>query len=164
MASVVSLCALCAGLGKTCCQGRDIFVTDGDVNRISALTNQNDFCEFRTPCDPDYADQDDDPVWQRCVFLPDRSRNVLKRREDGDCVFLGDGGCRLPLEFRPLVCRLHPHTYSADGLAPGFAPDCPVHLLPPGRPLGEAVAGCDPVQAENWRRLLYTELIGQGRR
>lgn len=159
MATAMSLCELCSREGRTCCQGRDIFVTAGDVDRICALTSQSAVYEFRTACDPDYEVQDDDPIWQLSVFRPDRTRRVLKQRPNGDCLFLGPSGCHLPLESRPLVCRLHPHSYSASGLDPEFVPDCPVHLLPPGRRLEDAVAGCDSAEAENWRRLLYAEIL-----
>ena len=161
MATVMNLCEQCSRAGKTCCQGRDIYVTAGDVKRITALTNQSEVYEYRTCCDPDYEDQDDDPIWHLSVFRPDRTRRVLKQQANGDCLFLGPSGCRLPLEFRPLVCRLHPYNYSANGLFPEFVPDCPVHLLPPGRGLEDAVAGCNPVQAESWRRLLYIEILRQ---
>jgi Fe-S-cluster containining protein len=139
-------------------------VTAGDVQRIAAFINRRGFYEFRMSCDPEYDDQDDDPIWQRCVFRSDHTRRVLKRRTDGNCLFLAPSGCRLPLGFRPLVCRLHPYTYSARGLDPKLSADCPVHLLPPGCHLEDAIAGCDPVQADQWRRLLYAEILVQNRR
>jgi Fe-S-cluster containining protein len=158
MAAPTSLCARCARQGKTCCQGRDIFVTAGDVDRIAAFSHRRGFYEYRAACDSAYEDQEDDPIWQRHVFRPDRSRRVLKRRSNGDCCFLGPDGCRLPLEHRPLVCRLHPHTYTAEALGSEFAADCPIHLLPPGGRLEDAVAGGKAVEAEHWRRQLYAEI------
>ena len=88
MDTPVSLCERCAGTGKTCCQGRDIYVTPGDVCRISIHVGRHDFYEFRRSQDPAYEDQSDDPLWLRFVFRPDKTRRVLKRDGTGNCVFL----------------------------------------------------------------------------
>ncbi|MBC7077089.1 MAG: YkgJ family cysteine cluster protein [Synergistales bacterium] len=157
MQETESLCARCARLGKTCCQTCEIYVTPGDVARIEAFTGQTGFYEFRVPDDPVYLDQDDDPEWAACVFRPDGSRRVLKRKADGDCVFLGPRGCQLPLEVRPLVCRLYPINYTARGLEPELAKGCPVQLLPPGMGLLEAL-DMSRSQAEIWHRQLYAEI------
>ena len=53
--------------------------------------------------------------------------------------FSGAVGCRLPLEMRPLVCRLYPYDYTADGIQPELSPGCPVELLTPGQGLIEAL-------------------------
>jgi Fe-S-cluster containining protein len=157
MQEAESLCARCARLGKTCCQTCEIYVTPGDVARIEAFTGQTGFYEFRVPDNPVYLDQDDDPEWVACVFRPDSSRRVLKRKADGDCVFLGPKGCQLPLEVRPLVCRLYPINYTARGLEPELAKGCPVQLLPPGVGLLEAL-NMNRAQAEVWHRQLYAEI------
>lgn len=152
------LCALCAQQGKTCCVGTDIFVTLGDVRRITAFTSNHDFYEFRSCSTPAYRDQSDDPVWDTLVFRPDGTRRVIKRSSSGACLFLDPQGCRLPLSVRPLVCRLHPHIYNARGLYPELAPGCPIHLLPAGYPLEKAIAGFRNEEAVTWHHLLYQEI------
>jgi Fe-S-cluster containining protein len=161
MDTPVSLCELCARNGKTCCQGRDIYVTPGDVRRISLQVDAHDFYEFRRSLDPAYEDQSDDPLWFHFVFRTDKTRRVLKRDVAGNCVFLTARGCSLALPTRPLVCRLHPHNYTARGVDPGPSEECPVHLLAAGQRIEEAIAGFDPGAASHWHRLLYDEILGE---
>ncbi|MBN1847660.1 MAG: YkgJ family cysteine cluster protein [Deltaproteobacteria bacterium] len=156
------LCAICAQQGKTCCVGTDIFVTPGDVRRIAAFTSNHDFYEFRSSSIPSYRDQSDDPVWDTLVFRSDGTRRVIKHSSSGACLFLDPQGCRLPISVRPLVCRLHPHIYNAQGLYPGLAPDCPINLLPIGNNLEMAIAGFSNEEAMNWHHLLYEEIKEKG--
>ena len=121
-----TLCARCAAQGKTCCQGREIYLTPGDVRRIAAFTGENQFVEWHQTADPSYLDQDDDPIWRQHVFRSDGSRRILRRTPNGDCLFLGPQGCRLPLAVRPLLCRLHPLTYTADNIDAEADPACPL--------------------------------------
>ncbi len=151
------LCARCARHQVTCCQRRDIYVTPGDVQRIGQHTGFADFTELRAPDDPHYLDQDDDPVWSEHVFQPDGRRRVLKRQPNDDCVFLTDQGCRLPLETRPLVCRLYPFDYDADGLHEAPAPGCPLELLRPGQELLPTL-NMEETAALRWHRQLYAEI------
>jgi|GEM_PF-295943 len=151
------LCSRCAQRRRTCCQICEIYVTPGDVQRIRAFTGRDDFYEFRRPADPGYLDQDDDPEWARCVFRPDGTRRVLRRTDSGDCSFLGPGGCQLPWEVRPLVCRLYPVEYTADGLKKELADGCPSELLPPGQDLLQAL-DMTWEKAANWHRQLYAEI------
>ncbi|MCA9186664.1 MAG: YkgJ family cysteine cluster protein [Pirellulaceae bacterium] len=152
------LCVRCARHTQTCCQRSEIFTTLGDVQRISRFVNREDFVEFRHPDNPEYADQDDDPVWRDHVFRPDGTRRVLRRRSNGDCTFLGPTGCALPLETRPLVCRLYPYDYTSDGIADELAHGCPLILLREGERLIEAL-GMNLSDAQRWRRQLYDELL-----
>ncbi|MEW6238537.1 MAG: hypothetical protein AB1656_24385 [Candidatus Omnitrophota bacterium] len=152
----MSLCAQCARVQRTCCQYTDVLVTDGDILRIREYTDQPDFYENRIPVDPSYLDQNDDPNWNAYTVLPDKSRRVLKQQENRDCIFLTEQGCVLPLEARPLVCRLYPIYFTESGLD-GLAEGCPPQLQTPGKPLLDAV-GVDIVSAERWRHLLYHEL------
>lgn len=151
------LCARCARLGKTCCQTSEVYVTPGDVARIEAFTGRGDFYEFRAPANPEYLQQEDGPMWAACVFRPDGTRRILRRKPEGDCVFLGAKGCMLPLEVRPLLCRLYPFHYTARGLEPDLARGCPTHLLPPGVGLLEALQ-MTREQGEAWHRQLYAEI------
>jgi Fe-S-cluster containining protein len=151
------LCVRCARHMKTCCQTCDIFTTRGDVARIEAHTGQTGFTEFRPPKSPDYADQDDDPLWRDNVFQADGTRRVLKKQASGDCTFLGSAGCTLPLEVRPLVCRIYPYDYTAEGIQDDLAPGCPLELLAPGQGLIEALE-MSRADAERWHEQLYAEL------
>jgi len=152
------LCARCAQLGKTCCQLTEIHVTAGDVKRIAAQSSRIDFYEYRRPVNQEYAADDNDPVWQFLVFRPDGSRRVLKQQQSGDCFFLGPHGCQLPMEARPLICRLHPYLYNANGILDGVLDQrCPSHLLESGDSL-PAVLGMSLEQARTWHNTLYAEI------
>jgi Fe-S-cluster containining protein len=153
------LCERCAKLGKTCCQQAEIYVTLMDVQRIFEKTGQNNFYEFAKCFNPEYADQDDDPVWSAHVFRPDGTRRILRKDSFGNCIFLGQKGCILPLESRPLVCRLYPYTYSASGIYKELETGCPVHLLEPGQKLEQFIDGCCVENACHWHQMLYTEIL-----
>jgi Fe-S-cluster containining protein len=159
MSSDEFLCARCARHMKTCCQTAEVYVTRGDVGRIEQFTGERDFHEFRPVENSVYLpdDQDDDPVWNENVFQPDGTRRVLKRQEGGDCAFLGSAGCTLPLEVRPLICRIYPFDYNADGLLGDLAKGCPIELLRPGQDLVEALE-MQRADAERWHEQLYAEL------
>lgn len=151
------LCVRCARLGKTCCQRSEVYVTPGDVDRITEQIGHTDFYEYRRPDNPAYADQDGDPAWQHYVFQPDGTRRVLRRRPEGDCVMLGPAGCKLSWEVRPLVCRLYPFDYDENGIKPQLLHGCPVHLLRPGQSL-IAVLDMNVEAARQWHRQLYEEI------
>jgi Fe-S-cluster containining protein len=159
--AVINLCACCAQKGKTCCQGREIYVSPGDVQRITLYTGQSDFYEWTGVQDPSYLDQVDDPVWQHHVFRADGKRRTLKHCGAEDCIFLAPAGCRLPEAVRPLVCRLHPFDYTAAGIAPDPAPGCPRELVAPGATLIEALH-MSPSQAGQWHHMLYMEIMKEG--
>jgi Fe-S-cluster containining protein len=156
-ASEEFLCVRCARHQKTCCQRSEIYVTLGDVGRIADFTGRTDFSEFRAAHNPEYADQDDDPVWRDHVFRADGTRRVLKRQPNGDCTFLGAQGCTMPLETRPLICRLYPFDYTADGISDELSEGCPLELLPPGQGLLQAL-DMHREDAERWQKQLYEEL------
>jgi Fe-S-cluster containining protein len=158
MSDAEFLCVRCARHMKTCCQTSEVYTTLGDVDRITGHTGRSDFYEFRVPENPFYEDQDDDPVWRDHVFRSDGSRRVLQRKASGDCTFLGPQGCLLPLDVRPLVCRLYPFDYVAEGIVEALSPGCPLELLAPGQGLLEAL-GMNRPDAVGWHRQLYTELL-----
>ncbi|MEZ6126450.1 MAG: YkgJ family cysteine cluster protein [Planctomycetaceae bacterium] len=153
------LCARCARHQKTCCQQTDIFVTLGDIDRIAQHTGQSasQFSEFRAADDPVYLDQDDDPTWKAHVFRSDGTRRVLRQQANRDCTFLGAEGCTLPLETRPLICRLYPFDYTDAGVKPLPAGGCPVELL---RPQQQLLPTLDMKfeDAYRWHEQLYREL------
>ncbi len=151
------LCAQCARHQRTCCQDTDVFVTWGDIERIEGHTGRDDVYEYRAPVNPDYLDQDDDPTWVRYVIRPDGTRRVLLQRSGGDCLFLGMQGCELPLEVRPLVCRLYPYDFDEAGIADTPAQGCPVHVLGAWRQLLEEM-DMNLEEARQWHRQLYEEM------
>ena len=157
MAESEFLCARCARHMPTCCQTSEIYVTPGDVERIAAHTGERDFIEFRLPEDPIYLEQSDDPTWEHYVFQPDGTRRVLQRRENGDCVFLGERGCVLPLETRPLICRIYPYDYNAEGIKDNLARGCPLELIGPGQTLLTEL-DMNRADAERWHQQLYREI------
>ena len=164
-------CARCARLQRTCCQRAEVLVTLGDLDRIEAHRIEaqrasaaepvpaGPFHERRRPTDPDYLDDDpDDPLWRRATVAADGTRRVLRRRANGDCIFLGQAGCVLPGDVRPLVCRLYPFAFTEAGLVGEAADYCPTADL--GVPAGSMAQrlGMRPGAAEAWRRALYVEL------
>lgn len=154
-------CARCASFQRTCCQRAEILVTEDDVRRVTAQTGAapDAFVERRRPVDPEYVAPDgDDPNWLRLTVREDGTRRMLRRQANGDCVFLGAAGCRLPLDARPLVCRLYPFAFTESGLDGVDADYCPTTVLAPhGEPM-TAVLGMSTVDAERWRSQLYQEL------
>lgn len=157
-----SFCAKCSKRGRTCCQDTDIYVTTGDIMRIKAFTGWEHVFEYRSPADPSYLDQSDDPVWAAHVFQNRVSRRVLCRDSFFNCLFLKDSGCMLPLDVRPLVCRLHPYQYTAEGIKQTLAPGCPHGLVTPGQTL-EKELNLSRTTAGEWHRRLYAEIIKEGR-
>jgi Fe-S-cluster containining protein len=152
------LCARCARHMKTCCQTPEVYVTPGDVDRIADHIGRRDFFHFRVPTDAAYLEEGDDPVWQKYVFHEDKTRRVLKRMPDGDCSLLGPQGCTLPLEVRPLVCRLYPYDYDERGIRDEPTPGCPIELLRPGMGLMEEL-DLKLEDARRWHKQLYAEIL-----
>lgn len=157
-------CARCAQLQRTCCQRAEILLTGGDAARIREHTARDDFLEWRVPDDPSYLEPDPaDPEWLELAVAEGGRRRVLTREPNGDCVFLGERGCVLPLETRPLVCRLYPFAYTADGLVDEAAGYCPAGLLRwPGDSMLDVLA-MSRQDGERWRSQLYSELRSDAR-
>lgn len=150
-----SLCARCAELGRTCCQGTQIFLTLGDLERIAPAMPGECFWERAVPVEDNYRpDFEYDAVWSR-IFGPDGGRRVLRHRSGGDCHFLTAAGCRLPARIRPLVCRLYPFDYNHTAIKGVYG-----HLCPEAGngPLLLAMLGMNRDEAEEWRRQLYQEI------
>lgn len=152
------LCRQCAQVGKTCCQFSEVYVTLGDIERIRACAGQDSFCDFKPPQNPIYTDQDDDPVWRDMVMGQGNIRRVLKKKENGDCHFLSPVGCLLPLDARPLVCRLYPYSYSDRGIAGVDPYRCPAVLLGPSQDIICALGMDDFNEVLRWHAMLYAEI------
>jgi Fe-S-cluster containining protein len=102
--------------------------------------------------------QEDDPIWPALVYKDEvGTRRLLKQRSNGDCHFLGEQGCVLPAEVRPLICRLYPFDFNEQGIVPALAKGCPLELLPLGQSLLHALE-MNYNEAEALRRQLYAEL------
>lgn len=149
-------CAKHALMERTCCQTAEVLLTEGDKARIATHTGRTDFWERKAPADPSYADQDDDPNFLAWGFHPDGTRPILRKKENGDCGFLGTAGCTLPMDVRPLICRLYPYDYTERGIH-GVAGGCPAEVVPPGSTILEVV-GMRRDDADRWHRMLYREL------
>ncbi len=150
------LCRRCARTGPTCCQRTQVYVTRGDIARIAAATGRSDFHETVPPVDPSASGTLHlDAAW--AGTFTGAGRTVLAHAVNGDCVFLADDGCRLPLIIRPLVCRLYPFDYNEDCIKGVFAPLCPApERDAPAFLLAELAMNRNA--AEEWRRQLYDEL------
>ncbi len=153
------LCLECARLGQTCCQGHDIYITRGDCLRIFNFLQHKQFYEYRACSNPAYAEQNDDLIWQKYVFRADGSRRVLRRKENGDCLLLSSSGCALPLNLRPLVCRLFPHNYSAGGISAEWDSDCPAATMTAAAVMESEIAGISQCDAVMWHQMLYNEVL-----
>ncbi len=154
----MSLCALCARTHGSCCVGRDVFLTSGDIERIRAATGRQDFVEYRRPTNLSYLDQEDDPNWNLYTVLPDGRRRVIRRGGSADCLFLGRQGCALAPAVRPLVCRLFPVAFTELGIT-GIEEECASRFLRRGKTHSFLLSiGMDLEAAERWRGQLYREL------
>ena len=151
---IENVCWMCASSGGSCCVNMQIYLTGGDIERITAFTGNRDYIRYEKPwswCDSDA----EDPIWQQHVLGCAR-RRVVRRGRDGTCYFLGERGCVLDLETRPLVCRLYPYEYSLDGIL-GLHPGCPAsRSVQPERDLEEMGMRSDRI--ESWHSTLYREL------
>lgn len=160
-------CARCATMQRTCCQRTEILITTGDIARIAAHTGRTDFWSLRRPEDEEYLEHDpDDPNWQRYTVDEQGRRRMLLRKDSGDCTYLGKAGCVLPVEVRPLICRLYPFAFNEQGMTGMDDHYCPTKVLLADKPKATmlTVLGMDPLDGERWRRTLYQELREQHER
>lgn len=151
------LCVRCARHMETCCKTSEVYITPGDLERISRHSGDKDFHEFKAPTDPVYLDKGDDPAWLHFVFRDGGTRRVLKRRKDGACTFPGAAGCDLPLDIRPLICRIYPFDFNEEGLYEELARGCPTELLREGRGLLEEL-NMEIDSPRLWHKQLYEEI------
>lgn len=155
-----SFCAECARRGPTCCATRRIVLTPGDVTRIERWCAQCCSAQWsQTPWvqtveSAVFEPAETDPLWD--AWLRRGLVDVLRQGPQG-CVFLGADGCVLPLDVRPLICRLYPFEYTESAIK-GVWP----HLCP--RPEADntalllALLGMSAAVADSWRQQLYAEI------
>ena len=158
-----SLCAQCAGSGRTCCQRTRIFLTAADAARIASATGKppESFCDHEIPDEtPDACLALLDPVWSGILISGDR-RRIVAHRPNGDCCFLDADGCVLDSETRPLLCRLYPFDYNNKTIKGVYAHLCP-EAISRNIPLLLALLGMNRDQAEAWRAALYREIASEG--
>ncbi|ADE37371.1 YkgJ family cysteine cluster protein [Methanohalophilus mahii] len=97
----------CSGCGRCCTFStgdNSVLLTYFDIGNLKKSGN---------------IDTIEPTVAEENMFLADTEGNVhtfgwrLKRKTNGECVFLGDAGCTI-YPFRPLLCRTYPF-YIAEG-------------------------------------------------
>lgn len=150
-----NICFHCCQKGTSCCEGTQICLTTGDVLRIAQFLDTSNFFTIEIP-DLAYTDPGDDPGWITLTVRPDGCRRVLKRTAEKNCTMLAEKGCLLPMTIRPLICRLHPYTYTESDIS-GVDPSCPISREG-NRPVLLEQLGMAIGQARKWHRQLYCEL------
>ena len=150
-----TLCFKCSLNGTSCCKGTQIYLTNGDVLRISRFLGSRHFFAIEM-ADTAYLDPGDDPTWLALTIRPDGQRRVLKRTGDKSCTMLGEKGCRLPMPVRPLVCRLYPYEFTEKGIS-GVDSSCPISRERDWPALIEQL-GMAMGATSKWHNMLYCEL------
>lgn len=121
IANATPVCARCHGLGRGCCLAPDgpdhmFGLTRGEIAAISAASGlmPADFC-LADRVAPDFLEllAAINPVFAQT--MPGGRRLRLRLSDAGACCFLGAAGCRLPVDARPLYCRLYPFAINPHG-------------------------------------------------
>lgn len=114
-----------------CCREPIVLITDQDIRRIQAHTDQpaSDIAAFYKPSE--IAWEKHQPGW---IFLKSGRRIMgLKRTEEG-CQYLGDDDMCTIYEHRPVTCRRYPFDLELDEtgnielLSISQSVDCPYEL------------------------------------
>jgi uncharacterized protein len=158
-------CNECSKLQLTCCESTDIYVTNGDIKRISDYFGKNDFYHL-SPVSEEMKHYYGDPcnveegleIYYKYLFDEEGRRNILKRTEDNKCCFLTPNGCSLLPNAKPIVCRLYPYDWNDRKEIWIDAHYCPKSLFKDEQEIKEYV--CLPEEeARRLVDLLYDELI-----
>jgi len=157
----MTLCEQCKKLDKTCCQlgSGVVLITDGDIKRISSFTKDVYFWKFEEPKDYllNRIKSSYDPKMRFYALSNDFKVQTLKHKENGDCIFLSISGCALPMEIRPLHCRIHPYEFVEEQVVGITFAHCPVHLLEKRGDLPDEL-NIRYDDAEKWVKMFYGEL------
>jgi hypothetical protein len=138
----------------------EVYLTPGDLARIARHTRRGGFSRVAAARSI-YLEASADPVWRTHVLGVSGRRRILRRRRDGECVFLAADGCVLPLEVRPLLCRIFPYDFDHRGLTRPD-PTCPVARDPdPEATLASMGMGRETVR--RWHRQLYDEILTEAK-
>lgn len=151
-------CIRCAMAGGTCCLNRQIVLTLGDVDRITAYVGHRDFFAMEGP-EPCYLEPFYDQFWLPLVLNSKGLLRVLKRNADKSCGMLTHKGCILPFESRPLVCQLHPYMYTETEIL-GIDDTCPISRENDGFGILNRL-NMPMEKAIGWQHLLYDELYAE---
>lgn len=100
----------CLSCNANCCRNWTIFCTIADVERIKEGTGleYNEFCSFDTipKKELDYYKPMSD--FHMYHFLSDGKLLQLKKKENGDCIFLKEDGSCGNHKYRPTICAFFP--------------------------------------------------------
>ena len=117
----MNTCAKCHQMGNGCCFMKDlnisnqIGITQSDINKIKEFTgkSENEFIISDMVTDEYLKSLVDNihPVFNN--IYENHTRHRLKTVHER-CVFLSQQGCELPVEIRPIYCRLYPFWLSPD--------------------------------------------------
>ncbi|NCA99756.1 MAG: hypothetical protein EOM70_10310 [Clostridia bacterium] len=110
-------------------------LTEGDISRIRRFCRTDDFYHrLRVPEElvatyenPEHHDAAV-AVYVAGLFDEQGRRPILRKQDNGFCLFVADTGCVLPREVRPLVCRLYPYDWNDQHKLWIQAPYCPREL------------------------------------
>lgn len=152
---MLSQCIACARQEQSCCNHVDIFLTGGDIERISRMRPAEDFYRW-APLTAEYEDGGGDPTWNALILNADRQRRILSHKNKGECYFLTETGCSLPSEVRPLLCRIYPYDFRESGLC-GISTSCPVATEKDWLSILEA-SEMHQANAQRWVCQLYAEI------
>jgi Fe-S-cluster containining protein len=157
----MNLCIECSKIDKTCCQlgSGVVLLTDKDIQRIEAYTGKTGFHRKEPPKEylANRIASSFDPNMKTYALSRKGTVQTLKHQENGDCIFLSKEGCELPLETRPLYCRIHPYDFVEDQVTGITFVDCPVQLLENKGSLPDML-GIRYPDADRWVKMLYQEL------
>ncbi|MGC1377815.1 MAG: hypothetical protein WA821_16400 [Anaerolineales bacterium] len=140
----MSKCSECSKLQPTCCENTEICVTNGDIKRIAVYIGRNDFYhlmpvaeEMKYFYENPFNITKGSEIYIKCLFDEDGRRNILKKNGNR-CGFLTPVGCELPLNVRPIICRLHPYNWN-DNKDIWLEPHCPESLFKDEQEIKEQV-------------------------
>jgi uncharacterized protein len=163
----MSKCRECSKIQLTCCVRPEIFVTNGDINRIANGTGRKDFYHLRpvpeemkhyygSPCNVEKGSE----IYFQYLFNENGRRNILKKNEKNECCFLTQDGCVLPPNIRPILCRLYPFDWN-DKKEIWVAPThCPKNFFKDEQEIRDRVCLTEE-EAKRLVCLLYDEIMNK---
>ncbi|WP_052507077.1 YkgJ family cysteine cluster protein [Desulfonatronovibrio magnus] len=128
------VCVRCSQVNPTCCRinpGAEKYcfpLSNHEIQTISAYSASHDFY-IEEPNQADFIHRLGKLLpWPRkkllSIFSLDNSHFRLNNTEDYSCVFLGNNGCSLPHDLRPVYCRIYPFWFYNDKLFVLEDPGC----------------------------------------
>lgn len=160
----MDICKKCSQIIRTCCEKPtvDVALTNADIERIATVTQLRDFYELRDVEGGSYSSpanySKEEEIYIMNIFKKDGRRNVLKHKNNGKCVLLGDNGCIVSFDVRPLLCRIYPYDWNDNReiwLNPTY---CPKELFKDENEMVENIA-VDLNTARELVDQLYNEIM-----